>query len=106
MRNPLPALRRIAFAEGVSFLVLLGIAVPLRHLAGIPRAVTVCGWAHGVLFVWLVVALLRTRAIGWPRSRMALVFLAAVLPFGTFVIDPRLRAWQLEADRQLAAAAS
>ncbi len=99
MTNPVPALRRIAFIEGVSFLVLLGIAMPLRHFAGLPRAVTVFGWLHGILFIWLCLALLRTRSVGWSVLRMAAVFVAALVPFGTFLIDPRMRAWQAEADR-------
>jgi integral membrane protein len=44
-------LRLSALLEGISFLVLLGIAMPLKYMAGIPEPVTVIGWAHGVLFV-------------------------------------------------------
>ena len=43
--------RRIAFAEGVSFLVLLGIAMPLKYFANMPKAVSVVGMIHGILFV-------------------------------------------------------
>jgi SAM-dependent methyltransferase len=41
--------RWIAKIEGVSFLVLLGIAMPLKYAAGLPMAVKIVGWAHGVL---------------------------------------------------------
>ena len=44
-------LRIIGLIEGVSFLVLLGIAMPLKYLAGMPRAVSAVGMAHGVLFI-------------------------------------------------------
>lgn len=93
MRDPVPFLRRITLVEGVSFLVLLGIAMPLRHFAGMPRAVTVCGWIHGVLFLIFCVALERTRQIGWRPSRIALVFVAALVPFGPFALDRHMRAW-------------
>ncbi|MEZ5964795.1 MAG: DUF3817 domain-containing protein [Planctomycetota bacterium] len=90
-------LRRIALVEGVSFLVLLGVAMPLRHFAGMPRAVTVCGWIHGVLFVLLCAALWRTHRLGWPTSRLAQVFVAALLPFGPFLLDRRMQEWQTAA---------
>ena len=49
------ALRRVAFVEGVSTLVLFGIAMPLKYLAGLPLAVRIVGSIHGFLFVALVV---------------------------------------------------
>lgn len=85
-------LRRIGFAEGISFLVLLGIAMPLKYFAGIPLAVKLAGWAHGVLFVLLVLALAQaTRRARWPITFAALIFLLALLPFGPFFIDGRLQ---------------
>lgn len=101
MSNPVPFLRRIALVEGVSFLVLLGIAMPLRTYAGMPMAVSVVGWIHGVLFVVFSIALLRTRSVGWQLPRMAVVFVAALVPFGPFVIDKRMVAWQQEAEVRL-----
>ncbi len=84
-------LRRVGKLEGVSFLVLLGIAMPLKYLAGMPLAVKLVGWAHGVLFVALVVVLLRAqRKAQLPLKQAALVFAAALLPFGPFLIDRRL----------------
>lgn len=84
-------LRRVGKIEGVSFLVLLGIAMPLKYLAGLPLAVKVVGWAHGVLFIALLVVLWRaTRDARLPLGQAALVFLAALLPFGPFLIDARL----------------
>jgi integral membrane protein len=84
-------LRRVGKVEGVSFLVLLGIAMPLKYLAGVPLAVKIVGWAHGVLFVAFVIALVRAKL----RANLTLVqtlvvFIAALLPFGPFLIDRRL----------------
>jgi integral membrane protein len=95
MSSPVPFLRRIALIEGISFLILLCIAMPLKYIAHIPQAVLVVGWAHGVLFIIFCVALLRTKLVaGWPLSRCAVVFIAALLPFGPFVIDRRMVEWQ------------
>jgi integral membrane protein len=85
------SLRRVGKVEGVSFLVLLGIAMPLKYLAGWPLAVKIVGWAHGVLFVAFVIALVRAKL----RANLTLVqtlmvFVAALLPFGPFLIDRRL----------------
>jgi len=99
MKNSVPFLRRIALLEGVSFLLLLGIAMPLKYFAGMPVAVKVVGWAHGLLFVLLCWALLQTLlAAGWSLKRGAVVFVAALLPCGPFLLDARMREWEKEAE--------
>jgi integral membrane protein len=86
-------LRIVAFLEGVSFLILLFIAMPLKYLAGQPLAVRVVGLIHGILFLVFLVALYRAaRARQWPGRRSALAFVASLVPFGTFVLDRSLRA--------------
>lgn len=95
--NPIPFLRTIAKVEAVSFLLLVGIAMPLKYLAGQPLAVKLVGWAHGVLFVVFCFALLRTMIVaGWPLLRGAVIFIAALLPFGPFVVDGRMVAYEEE----------
>jgi integral membrane protein len=85
-------LRIVGLLEGVSFLVLLGIAMPLKYLAGMPQMVRVVGWVHGMLFVaFLVVVVQVARQAGWTYDRVAGAISAALLPFGTFVLDRRLR---------------
>jgi len=84
--------RLIGLVEGVSFLLLLGVAMPLKYLADIPMAVKIAGWAHGVLFVALMVAVQRaSEASNWGHKRPALIMLAAFLPFGPFLIDGSLK---------------
>lgn len=91
-KSPVHTLRVVALTEGVSFLILLGLAMPLKYLAGMPQAVKIFGWAHGVLFVALCFLLLKvTIEYRWPLMRSAMVFIAALLPFGPFVIDRRLK---------------
>jgi integral membrane protein len=91
--------RLVALTEGVSFLVLLGVAMPLKYLAGMPMAVKVVGWAHGVLFMAFLFLLAQVALDRrWPLVRVALAFLSSVVPFGTFWFDRSLRA-ELEALR-------
>jgi integral membrane protein len=92
MARSIHRLRRIGLCEGVSFLVLLGVAMPLKYLADMPLAVRWVGWAHGLLFIGFCAALyVARRQTGWPPRYVGLLFLAALLPFGPFVIDRRLK---------------
>jgi integral membrane protein len=90
-RTFLSRLRVLGTVEGISTLVLFGIAMPLKYLAGMPMAVTIVGSAHGVLFLALVTMfLLGTRRIPISRGLAAAGIVAAVVPFGPFIIDRRL----------------
>jgi integral membrane protein len=91
------ALRLVGWIEGVSFLLLLGVAMPLKYAAGRPEYVKVLGWAHGILFFAFgaLLAVVHSGA-NWPLKRSALVFAAALLPFGPFLIDRRMKAWETE----------
>ena len=92
MRTPIGRLRAIGWVEGVSFLLLLGVAMPLKYLLGWPMAVKVVGWAHGVLFVLFCAALLHAAHVSrWTLVRTGMVFVAALLPFGPFVVDRGLQ---------------
>lgn len=92
-------LRLVGLVEGISFLVLLGIAMPLKYLAGYPMAVRMVGMAHGVLFIIYVLALVHAQmTVRWPARRVLGLFVAAVLPGGTFVADGRLRVEQRRAE--------
>ena len=85
-------LRAVALVEGISFLILLGIAMPLKYFAGMPQAVTLAGWLHGLLFMAFCVALTQAhQECRWSLGRSGTVLLAALLPFGPFVIYARLR---------------
>ena len=96
MKPAMSPLRRLTLVEGVSFLVLLGIAMPLKYLGGMPMAVKVFGWLHGLLFVGLCWLLLLKLLKGWSVVRCAVVFIASLLPFGPFLIDGRIAAWENE----------
>jgi len=84
--------RLIALLEGISFLVLLFIAMPLKYGAGMPLAVKYTGWAHGVLFVLYVILLIQVWIeYNWKFTKVILAFVASLLPFGTFVLDRNLK---------------
>ena len=92
LRTPVGRLRVIAFIEGVSYLVLLGVAMPLKYFAGIPEAVKTVGWAHGVLFVLYLLAVAEVYfKRRWPFMRGVWATAAAFVPFGTFLLDAGLR---------------
>lgn len=85
-------LRLIAFAEGLSLLVLVLIAVPLKYWQHNPAAVRAIGPVHGLLFLLFVVNTLGVAVeYGWKfRTTTWKVLLACIIPFGTFYIDHRI----------------
>ena len=95
--NPIRRLRLLAFWEGISLLVLLFIAMPLKYLADQPMAVRVVGMMHGVLFIAVVLLLLLVmKQARWSLGRGALIFVSTVLPFGAFFMDRKMRAYEAE----------
>lgn len=82
----------VGIAEGISFLVLLLIAMPLKYFFNFPEAVKVVGWAHGALFVafiWFafeVMASLKKNFLWLLKA-----FAAAFIPLGTFILDRQLK---------------
>jgi integral membrane protein len=90
--SPIGRLRLVGYVEGTSFLLLLCVAMPLRRFAGVPEAVTVAGWVHGVLFILYVAAVWRAHRGRHLTDRLAgWALLASVLPAGPFVIDHKLK---------------
>lgn len=80
--------RVIAIAEGISFLLLLFIAMPLKYWADMPEAVKYTGWAHGVLFVAYIIFLLEIRSdLQWSFGKTLVAFSASLMPFGPFLMD-------------------
>lgn len=82
-------LRLIAFLEGISLLVLVFVAVPLKYMAHDPSWVKAIGPVHGILFVLFVFSTLKVSLEQrWPfRTVTWKVLLACFIPFGTFYID-------------------
>lgn len=77
--------------EGISYLVLLLIAMPLKYLADMPLAVKYVGWAHGLLFVLYVGFLMIVALIEkWDLKKAFFGFIASLLPFGPFVFEKKM----------------
>lgn len=93
MTSP-PTLRLLCIIEGISLLLLLGVAMPLKYLADLPLAVRYVGLAHGLLWLALCVVLVAVAwRWRWNMARSGAVFVSSLLPFGFLVIDRRMRAW-------------
>lgn len=80
--------RLISLIEGISFLVLLFVAMPLKYLAGIPLAVKIVGMTHGILFILFVIALyLASKEYVWNKGMTIKLFIYSVIPFGFIPIE-------------------
>ena len=80
--------RIIAFLEGVSYLLLLFVAVPIKYNLGDPTYVKLLGMPHGLLFVgYIIFSYLLKDDENWNGKDFGIVILASVLPFGTFYMD-------------------
>ncbi len=88
----LNSLRKVGIIEGISFILLLGVAMPLKYMWDMPMAVTIVGGAHGLLFMWYCIVLLFAKMErNWTLGKCALLFIASVLPFGPFVAEVHLK---------------
>lgn len=95
-QSPIGKMRVVGFFEGLSFVALMGIGMPMKYMLAEPLVVRITGPLHGVLFLWLCMVI--AQAVfekGWPVKNGAIVFLAALFPFGPFLIDSWLKRQQL-----------
>ncbi|MGB0866086.1 MAG: DUF3817 domain-containing protein [Granulosicoccaceae bacterium] len=84
----LPRLRTIALIEGSTLLLLLFVAVPLKHKLGMPEAVSLLGPVHGMAFLLYILALISALGVGLIDSlKLVLGTIAAFIPFGSFVFE-------------------
>lgn len=78
-------LRLISFLEGISFIVLIFIAMPLKYKFDQPFLVPYAGMAHGVLFIiFIVVLLVVCQVRGWSLKVFLIGLIALILPFAPF----------------------
>ena len=82
--------RWISILEGISFLVLLLIAMPLKYIWESPEMVEVVGMAHGILFVaYIFGAFLLYKPMNWSLKTLALVCVSSVVPLGPFYVEKK-----------------
>lgn len=88
-------LRIVGFLEGLSFLLLLFIAMPLKYIWGNPILVKFVGMGHGILFIlFLAVLFAVCEKQKWSIKMFILGFIASILPFGPFVFDHKLKKFE------------
>lgn len=84
----LPIFRITSFLEGLSYILLLFVGVPLKYVGQNEIVVKLLGMPHGVLFVaYIVIALLIRARMKWDGKTTLVVLVASILPFGTFYIN-------------------
>ena len=84
-------LRVLGILEGISYLLLLGVCMPLKYAMDIPEPTEYVGMAHGVLFIaYTIWVLLAAKKFKWSLGKTFLAFIASMLPFGTFVADAKI----------------
>ena len=80
--------RLVAFLEGLSYVLLLLVAVPIKYSSGEAFFVKMLGMPHGILFMlYIVIALVLRIDNQWIKNNFLAVLIASVIPFGTFVVD-------------------
>lgn len=101
--NPLYRFRMLALIEGVSYLLILFVTMPMKYYMGIGILNKIVGWSHGILFVLYIILafeiLIRRRIDFWQFLR---VIIASIIPFGTFFNEKMLKRQQdMHATREL-----
>lgn len=90
MFSLLNVFRIVAFLEGVSYILLLGIASPLKWFFDEPKYVKLLGMPHGLLFIaYVVLAVVIGSKLKWTNKTLGAVLLASIIPFGTFFVDKK-----------------
>jgi integral membrane protein len=89
-KTMLKTFKIIALLEGVSLLALLFFAMPLKYLWDEPIYVKTIGMAHGILFIaYVILALMLKIEYNWKLKKLFIVFIASVIPFGTFYVEKK-----------------
>ena len=80
--------RIISYLEGISYILLLFIAVPIKYYANDPSLVKLLGMPHGLLFVaYGILSLVNSKEYKWNSKKTLVVLISSIIPFGTFYVD-------------------
>lgn len=89
----LSVFRIIALLEGVSYILLLFIATPIKYMADDPTYVRILGMPHGLLFIaYIAIAVLLKPEQQWNNRTFLVILVASLIPFGTFYVDKKFLA--------------
>ncbi|NHM06879.1 DUF3817 domain-containing protein [Flavobacterium sp. CYK-4] len=82
--------KTVALLEGISLLLLLFFAMPMKYIFELPIYVKVIGMAHGLLFIaYIALAIMNKIEEKWENTKFLFICLASVVPFGTFYIEKK-----------------
>lgn len=80
--------RIVAFLEGLSYLLLLFIATPIKYIQDNPEYVKMLGMPHGILFIlYVILAFMIKPEMKWDNKTFGIVLVASIIPFGTFYVE-------------------
>ncbi|MED5354897.1 MAG: DUF3817 domain-containing protein [Bacteroidota bacterium] len=80
--------RVIAFFEGVSYILLLFIAVPIKYIFHDPTYVKLLGMPHGILFmIYIIFSFIVNIKLKWNIKELFIILIASLVPLGTFYVD-------------------
>lgn len=87
----LNSFRMVSFIEGLSYLILLFIAMPIKYIGDNPYPVKVVGMTHGILFIlFAIVLFLAMNRLKWDKGFSFQLFVYSLIPFGAFYIEKKL----------------
>jgi integral membrane protein len=82
--------RHIAFWEGISLILLLFVAMPVKYVLGYDFLVKAVGMAHGILFILYVIATLILKSVmKWKIKDVFIILFLSLIPFGTFYMEKK-----------------
>ncbi len=91
LKTQIGRFRIIAFTEGVSFLLILFVTMPLKYVWDMPEPNKIIGMAHGLLFILYVMSVFQLKVnYIWQKRKMMLALLGSIIPFGTFYVTAKL----------------
>lgn len=92
MNHMINLYRKTAIIEGISYLILLFVAMPIKYILDIPEPVKYFGWIHGVLFLfYMAVLIIAAVNYKWNIKRIVIYVIGSVLPFVPFILDKNLK---------------
>lgn len=90
-KDTLKRFRIVSYIEGLSYLILLFIAMPIKYIAQNPYPVKIAGMTHGILFILFVLFLWDSmRKYEWNKNFSSQLFIYSLIPFGSFIIEKKL----------------
>ena len=80
--------RVISYLEGISYILLLFIAVPVKYCGNDASLVKLLGTPHGLLFIaYVILSIINSKKYNWNSKKSLVILISSIIPFGTFYVD-------------------